>query len=231
MKACSYISQSCPSILQICIDLGYDIAEKDVGGHNCLFVSVLNSFSCATSDGLERLQYLLSIFDDIYARDTDGCTIFDHVDDARFDPFGFGSYRRDLWYCALKRASIDVSHRVANHPRKLIYDRWYTPEHYHALKHLHSWNEDNFRSQMDRLLQEIPLDEEEALEMERLRRKEIKRLLGEETDSDTGDEWDTSDEWEADDERTTNSEREANEYRHVIFLEEIPFDKHPTSYC
>ena len=52
------------------------------------------------------------------------------------------------------------------------------PEHYHALKHLQSWNSSNFRSQMDRLLQEILLDEDEALEMERLRREKskLKRL-------------------------------------------------------
>ena len=52
------------------------------------------------------------------------------------------------------------------------------PEHYHALKHLQSWDEDNFRSQMDHLLQEIPLDEDEALVMELLRRKDrwLKRL-------------------------------------------------------
>ena len=58
------------------------------------------------------------------------------------------------------------------------------PEHYHALKHLQSWDEDNFRSQMDRLLQEIPLDEDEALEMERLRRDHPDTHFDDESESD-----------------------------------------------
>jgi len=168
LQACTYVPHSCPSVLQRFVDAGCDIVEKDHRGYNCLYHSVFNSNHCETSEQLERLQYLLSIFDDIDARDTEGRTIFDHVDDAIDGDYPLRGYQRDLWYCALERASIDISHHVANHPRKPIYDYRYTPEYYHALKHLQSWNVSNFGSQMDRLLQEIPLDEEEAREMERV---------------------------------------------------------------
>ncbi|GAB7325793.1 hypothetical protein MBLNU13_g09883t2 [Cladosporium sp. NU13] len=152
-----------------------NIAEKDHRGWNCLFITVLSSIQPGYSHEFEKLQYLLGIFDNIHARDTNGRTIFDYVDDVQEDDY-CGSYSRDLWYCALKRAGIDVSSHLAQHPRVPSYKMRghfeYTPEHYHALKHLQSWDEDNFRSQMDRLLQEIPLDEDEALEMERMRREE-----------------------------------------------------------
>jgi hypothetical protein len=127
---------------------------------------------------LERLQYLLRVYEDIYAEDAEGRTIFDHVDSFKHaGPI----YVHDLWYCALQRVGINVSSHHVQRPRNplygaigygrsdydcIIYD--YTPEHYHALKHLPSWNDDNFRSQMDRLLQEIPLNEEEARLMESL---------------------------------------------------------------
>ncbi|GAB7325794.1 hypothetical protein MBLNU13_g09883t1 [Cladosporium sp. NU13] len=175
LNACRNSYSSAPWILQILKDAGCNIAEKDHRGWNCLFITVLSSIQPGYSHEFEKLQYLLGIFDNIHARDTNGRTIFDYVDDVQEDDY-CGSYSRDLWYCALKRAGIDVSSHLAQHPRVPSYKMRghfeYTPEHYHALKHLQSWDEDNFRSQMDRLLQEIPLDEDEALEMERMRREE-----------------------------------------------------------
>jgi hypothetical protein len=165
------------SDLQRIIDAGCNIAEKDANGWNCLFYSVLYSHKPGSSFDIEKLQYLLSIFDDIYATDTQGRTIFDLVDNDQDS--GSDSYCRDLWYYALERAGIDVSSHLVQHPRVPSYSMWiwdeYTPEHYHALKHLEYWDEDNFRSQMDRLLQEIPLNDEEALEMERLQREEVNK--------------------------------------------------------
>ena len=173
LYACADARRSAPWILQRLKDAGCNIAEKDDNGWNCLFYCVLMSNRPKASCGLEKLQYLFTIFDDIHARDTEGRTIFDHVHEP---PDSYtGSYCRDLWYCSLERAGVDISSHLVQHPRVPSYriERVfeYTPEHYHALKHLQSWDEDNFRSQMDRLLLEIPLDEDEALEMERLQRK------------------------------------------------------------
>lgn len=158
-------------------DAGCDVAETDDDGRNCLFHSVLGlEFrSPDFSYDFEQLVYLLSIFDDIHAKDAKGHTIFDHLKNKQDD--SYGSYRRDLWYCALERAGIDVSSHLVRHPRVPSYTMrsWvrYTPEHYHALKHLQSWNYKNLRAQMDRLLEEIPLDEDEALEMEGLRQEKL----------------------------------------------------------
>lgn len=175
------------------VNAGCDIAEKDDDGWNCLFHSVLSSDQPDASYEFERLQYLLSIFDDIYARDASGGTIFDHLGNYQQYKL-YGTYRRDLWYCALERAGIDVSSHLAQQPRvpsyrierTPIYSYRYTPEHYYALKHLRSWDEDNFRSQMDRLLQEVPLDEDEALAMEQLRRERVE--MGLDTDFETDNE-------------------------------------------
>jgi len=187
LEACRNTLPSGLWILQTLKDAGCNIAEKDHQGWNCLFHCVLVSMNLPkVSYGFEALQYLLSIFNDIHARDTEGRTIFDHVHEP---PNNYhGSYQRDLWYCSLERAGVDISSHPVQHPRVPSYriEKYfeYTPEHYHALKHLQSWDEDNFRSQMDRLLQEIPLDEDEALAMERLRpeKAEVERLRQEESE-------------------------------------------------
>jgi hypothetical protein len=186
LSTCRYAPNSSRSNLQRLINAGCDIAEKDDNGWNCLFHGLYLVGEPDTSYELERLRYLLSIFDDIYATDTQGRTIFDLVDNS--PDHVYGSYQRDLWYCALERAGIDVSSHLVQHPRVSYYKTRkyseYTPEHYHALKHLKSWDRFNFRSQMDRLLQEIPLDEDEALEMERLQRKKLEMDFDDESGSD-----------------------------------------------
>lgn len=189
MGACSGARESSPLVLQKLLDAGCDIAERSTDGFNCLFHSVMKAKFCSTSDELQRLQFLLSKFEDIYAKDAQGCTVFDRVD--TFTGKSGGSYQRDLWYCALERAGIDVSLHTANHPRMAAYEAdvernfgKYTPEHYHALKHLQSWSYHDFRPQMDRLLKDIPLNEEESREMERIRekRRELQRTSEEDWD-------------------------------------------------
>jgi hypothetical protein len=200
LDACRWASHSFKLILQRIIDAGCNVAEKDSEGQNCLFHGVNGSCYPEKSYDFEKLQYLLGVCDDIYATDAQGRTLFDHFDDIE-DKY-CGSYRRDLWYCALERAGIDVSSHLVQHPRVPSYtmERYeeYTPEHYHALKHLKSWDRFNFRSQMDRLLQEIPLDEDEALEMERLQRKKSEMDFDDESESD--EESERVSEWESDDE-------------------------------
>lgn len=158
-------------ILQKLLDLGCKTSGVDPRGRNCLFRTILASRTPSGSRDFERLHFLLSVFGDIYAQDAKSRTIFDLVDGEDHDTFG--SYRRDLWYCALERAAMDVSHHLSRHPRKSAYRSdglsSYTPEHHHALKHLQSWNESNFRSQMDCLLRDIPLEEGDAEKMERIR--------------------------------------------------------------
>ena len=177
LGACRYTHGPALPTLKLLRDVGCDFAETDDHGRNCLFYSVLwpEVRHPEYSFDLEKLVYLLSIFDDIHATDAEGYTIFDLLDTCQDDYYG--SYRRDLWYCALGRAGIDVSPHLVQRPRVPSYtnrrSRQYTPEHYHALKHLQSWNRENFRAQMDRLLEEIPLDKDEALEMERLQREEL----------------------------------------------------------
>ncbi|KAM0717426.1 hypothetical protein Q7P37_007278 [Cladosporium fusiforme] len=149
---------------------GCSAKETDEEGWNCLFHCVLSARGPSSSSDLERLRFLLSVFGDVDATDMDGRTIFDHVD-SMADDF-FRGYRRDLWYYALFREGIISNERIAQHTRTAAYvarvDFIYTPEHYHALKHLDSWDWSNFRSQMDRLLEEIPLSEEDSLEMRRI---------------------------------------------------------------
>lgn len=199
LYTCCDARRSAPWILQRLKDAGCNIAEKDDYGWNCLFYCVLMSDRSKVSYQFEALQYLLSIFNDIHARDIGGRTIFDLVHE--FPNSHSGSYRRDLWYCSLERAGVDINSHLVQHPRVPSYrlEEYfeYTPEHYHALKHLESWDETNFRSQMDRLLQEIPLDEDEALEMERLQRTRLEKDFDD--DSETEDESGNGNESDTDD--------------------------------
>jgi hypothetical protein len=162
------------STLQQLHSLGCRISgTSPLDGWNCLFVSVMDSENPSNSRDFEKIQFLLSVFDDVYARDRKGATVFDWVNEDVNGLHSPGSYRRDLWYCALERVGIDISDHLAHHPRIGVYNKTeyccYTPEHYRALKRLQSWDQSNFRSQMDNLLQENPLDEEESREMERIR--------------------------------------------------------------
>ena len=216
MAACGHEPQN-TSMLQKLMNAGCAVADKDDKGWNCLFLGVLMSCRPQASDEFERLQYLLSIFADIHARDAEGRTIFDRVD--LIQEVYQGSYKRDLWYCALDRAGIDVSLHLVRHPRVPSYKVGkydeYTPEHYHALKHLQSWDKSNFRSQMDRLLQEIPLDEDEALEMERLRRERLERDFDDESDmeylSEDDDRLEGNDYLENDDRLQSENQSETND--------------------
>jgi hypothetical protein len=166
------------SELRMLHNLGFTTSGTDHRGWNCLFMSIMSFYDPSTSEFFEKVQFLLGVFDDVYAQDIEGRTIFDLVNEDRSDSYSQTSYRRDVWYCALERAGIDVRDYLTRHPhiavRKSSFREAYTPEHYHALKHLQSWDESNFRSQMDRLLEEIPLEEEESHEMERIR--ELERL-------------------------------------------------------
>jgi hypothetical protein len=168
------------SALQKLHKLGCKTSGTDLNGRNCLFLSIMNSEKPNTSDDFEKLQFLLGIFDNISAQDAQGCTIFDLVNGDTSRLFSPGSYQRDLLYCALERVGIDISDHLTQYPRIGLYKSstygQYTPEHYRALNHLQSWDDTNFRSQMDRLLQEIPLDEEESRGMESVREeKEMQR--------------------------------------------------------
>jgi hypothetical protein len=165
------------STLQKVYNLNCKTSGTDRQGRNCLFLSVLGSDNPSTSDQFKRLLFLLDVSGDIYAQDAKGYTIFDILEKTRPEDEDLGSYQSDLLYCVLERAGIDVSDHRTRHPRIAVYSgmggwRAYTPEHYHAMKHLQSWDESNFRSQMDHLLQEIPLDEEESREMDRVREME-----------------------------------------------------------
>jgi hypothetical protein len=189
--------------LQKLHSLGCKASGTDRHGWNCLFLSIMKPHNPATSDDLEELQFLLGVFDNVYAQNAKGYTIFDLV-----SQFSFSSYQRDLLYCALERADIDLNDHLTHHrhPRIAVYETitnpcwYYTPEHYHALKHLQSWDQSNFRSQMDCLLQEIPLDEEESREMERFRVVELTNDYETEREAE-----EDSSEWETDEEADEES--------------------------
>ena len=105
---------------------------------------------------------------------------------------------------------MDIRSHLVQYPRvpsyKMIW-REYTPEHYHALKHLQSWNRENFRAQMDRLLEEIPLDEDEALEMERWQRVEMDT----DDESETDNEPESDNEYESDNESTSDAQSKSDD--------------------
>lgn len=161
-----------PSLLQLFADKGSDITEVDEFGFNCLFVFMSRAHRPDTAQDYKALRCLLEIFKDIHALDATGNDIFAYVnqliewprDYIQAKQYGSGSYRQDLWYCALKRSKLDIRHNVQPCRRLAQYTRWYTPKHYLALYHLDEWNqwdEEGFERQMQPVLQEHPLSEDE----------------------------------------------------------------------
>jgi len=163
------------------IDTGADIAEVDDFGWNCLFQCV--AFACFPGSAKEfkALRSLLAVFDDIRATDLLGIDIFSYVNEQEEWPNHMrpdhGSYRQDLWYCALKRSGLDARYDIAPCARIARYTLTYTPKHYRVLCHLDFWNIEgfdsrvschldfwnieDFDSRVNQLLLQYPMTEEE----------------------------------------------------------------------
>lgn len=119
------------------------VAEVDDDGWNCLFKCVGHSSCAEISNEFEALRYLLTMFEDIYARDWQGRTIFDVVADPTSLPIErLGSYRQDLWYCALFRSGLAQRFNIPLRPGRLIFDHGYRANHYRALLYLDTWRID-----------------------------------------------------------------------------------------
>jgi hypothetical protein len=163
-----------------------------------------------TAEEYKALRSLLDIFDDIHALDAAGNDILAYVNKVHDWPIEYGqqdrpwygSYRQDLWYCALKRSKLDIRYNVQPCRRLAQYTRWYTPKHYLALCHLDHWNsfdEELFETQIQPVLQEHPLSEDEIRIQE-----EFESLWELENESDSSpeerieQETETQSEWESD---------------------------------
>ena len=161
-----------PDTLQRMIDAGADTAEVDDLGRNCLFQCVAYASIPNSAKEFRALRSLLAVFDDIYATDIWGIDIFSYVNEEKrwIDPQyrDFGSYRQDLWYCALKRSGLGARYDMAPCARIARYTPYYTPKHYLALCHLDSWNCDDFDGQVNHLLLLHPMTEEETQLTKRL---------------------------------------------------------------
>jgi hypothetical protein len=129
-----------PKALQILIEAGVDVAEVDEGGNNCLFNCVLMAQQPSKSAELEALRFLLTVFDDIFARDSTGWSLFDYMVNRELASGKHGSYRRDLWYCALYRSKLCHRFSIPPPPLRIRFTSTYTICHYRALLYLDSWN-------------------------------------------------------------------------------------------
>lgn len=167
------VAREDPSLLQIFVDKGVNIRETDGYGFNCLFAFMSCARKPSTAKEFKALQYLLSIFDNIYALDATGNDVFTYANELREWPGSYtepiyecGSYRQDLWYCALARSKLDIRHGVQPCNRLARYTQYYTPKHYLALCHLDDWNwwnEALFEKQIQPVLQKHPLSEHDEL--------------------------------------------------------------------
>ena len=154
-------------ILQRLVDTGVDVVEVDEHGWNCLFQCVAFASFPQSARELRALRSLLAVLDDVHATDIWGNDIFSYANEEKqwYDyphEEDCGSYRQDLWYCALKRTGLDARYNIAPRARIARYTTLYTPKHYRALCHLDFWDVDDFDSQVDDLLREYPMTEEET---------------------------------------------------------------------
>lgn len=138
LYACTYASfVTTTKVFSVLLDAGCNSQEVDANGMNALFHCVLNAFRPESSVELQALLYLLRLGIDIHATDKRGMTISDYVNDNQYTyECVLGSYRQDLWYCALVRGGFTVPPCT----RSAKYTKYYTPRHYFALCNLESWH-------------------------------------------------------------------------------------------
>lgn len=141
MFACSHVSHlGSPEILRLLVEAGSTVAEVDADGWNCLFECVFGSWNPRHSKEFEALQYLLTVFGDIFARDKTGKDIFDLVHDSRSrQQSRNGSYEEDLWYCALYRSGLALTLNIPKPPKPPLFSSKYNIQHYRALLYLDTW--------------------------------------------------------------------------------------------
>jgi hypothetical protein len=165
-------------ILETLLKAGCDSRETDSDGWNCLFHCVLGPHEPRTSKELEALVFLLSVFPNIYAKDNEGFTIFDHVNDVGADEYG--SYARDLWYCGLDRAGLITPATSGCQENDARYTLHYTPHHHRALRYLDTWLIDICGSVFDttQLDATHPWTDYETAEMTRIEILREKRASG-----------------------------------------------------
>ncbi|GAB7326433.1 hypothetical protein MBLNU13_g10445t1 [Cladosporium sp. NU13] len=145
MFACSNVSMhGSPGLLQLLVESGVTVAEVEDDGQNCLFKCVSDVSHPRLSKEFEALQYLLTVFEDVFARDKTGMNIFDMVETDKIQPFDptmeIGSYKQDLWYCALYRAGLSRRLGIPPPITKPVFGSRYTIQHYRALLYLDTWN-------------------------------------------------------------------------------------------
>lgn len=137
----------------------YANKEGYISGWNCLIFVVLHASLPECSEELEALQFLIRAGADPHLRDAAGCTIFDYVD---YDvDVKLGSYRRELWYSALKREHVRVDRPTITRQVAPVYTGKYTPLHCRALCHLGSWERNTVDTQVARVLNDFPWSQEE----------------------------------------------------------------------
>lgn len=163
MHACSRVtSLSSPNILHVLVQAGAMVAEVDDEGFNCLFKCVTRASGPGISNEFEALRYLLTIFQDVFARDYRGRTIFDVVaDPGRPDDF-CGSYKQDLWCCALFRSGLARRFNIPLRPGRLIFDDLYRKDHYRALLYMDTWGIEG----VEQPIPDFSLDDKDALSEE-----------------------------------------------------------------
>lgn len=142
MYTCSNVPfVDCPEILRLLVEAGWTVAEVDARGWNCLFSCV--SVSCAprSSKEFEALQYLLTLFGDIFARDETGMDIFDLVYHSTHCHISRnGSYQEHLWYCAFYRSGLALTCHIPTPPMPPVFSSGYNIQHYRALLYLDTWD-------------------------------------------------------------------------------------------
>lgn len=157
------------------LEAGCDINETAVSpkvsdGRNCLFLLVLDAWMPGSSREFETLRLLLRRRANVFARDASGLTVFDRVN-ASSSPLNeeYWDYRRDLWFCALRREGIDTGQAVMMHPGTFAYNDSYALEHYRALCYLDTWTEEDLSQKIRKTLEAFPSTEEEKDQLTRIR--------------------------------------------------------------
>lgn len=168
------------SIIRMLTSAGCDIHETYIpspnhvnkqgymSGWNCLFFVVLHASWPGSSTEFEVLRFLIRAGVDPHQQDAAGNTISDYVDDDVDSKLG--TYRRELWYSAMKREHIHVDPPSGQWETARVYTWKYRPLHYRALCHLEAWERSTVEDKVARVLEDFPWSQEEAATMLRIAR-------------------------------------------------------------
>lgn len=182
-----------PRLLRRLLDVGCDVAEvcafppdaEDcwMNGANGLYLYVIFAKDLWWSNDLEVVLFLLNASTEPSGSIVNGQIVCDVAYDFAASDSPLGSYWRDLLFCALARAGIDVG-RFFEYPLQMPwYTDYYTIWHHRCLCYLDCWDGFYVNEDLARWLERQPWPGDDTEAMYRFANGDVKDIMFEEAEA------------------------------------------------